>query len=306
MGFSLPLQEMALRQRGEMRQRSFLLSDAVQEFLEEAAEALLLNSLHAERAGATVKRYEVRQLSLLSNVSRDLLHKQFVVWREAQAGEMERCAARVRKLRTSRWQAIAWELDQSRPIGRRISQENRSILLEPAKGGYTEIIADGCPGAKDVGVVSQPLPGPETAACSVSTRTPIKRRSAVSPGASGSKLRKRRPVQDAATGQFSPGGLATGGRPACELEGGLATGGRPACEPASSGFMLTKEQCKAELSRRRAGAKLEMNKLRAQALFPVTRFQWAEWLGEHLTELRRRMQTGEAPLRRRQFNARVV
>ena len=53
-GFSLPLQEMALRQNGEMRQRNFLLSDAVQEFLEEAAEALLLNSLHAERAGETV------------------------------------------------------------------------------------------------------------------------------------------------------------------------------------------------------------------------------------------------------------
>ena len=93
-GFSLPLQEMALSQNDEMRQRGFLLSDAVQEFLEEAAEALLLNSLHAERAGAKVKRYEVRQLSLLSNVSRELLHKQFVKCRERQALEMERCAER--------------------------------------------------------------------------------------------------------------------------------------------------------------------------------------------------------------------
>ena len=134
-GFSLPLQEMALSQNDEMRQRSFLLSGAVQEFLEEAAEALLMNSLHAERAGATVKRYEVRQLSLLSNVSRELLHKQFVQCREAQALEMERCAERVRKLRKARWQSIDWELDHTRPIGRRISQKNRSILLEPAAGG---------------------------------------------------------------------------------------------------------------------------------------------------------------------------
>ena len=131
-GFSLPFQEMALSRNDEQEQRVVLMSYAVQEFLEEAAEALLMNSLHAERAGATVKRYEIRQLSLLSNVSRELLHKQFVKCREAQALEMERWAARVRKLRKTRWQSIAWELDHSRPIGRHISQDNRSIVLEPA------------------------------------------------------------------------------------------------------------------------------------------------------------------------------
>ena len=188
--------------------------------MEEAAEAFLLTSLQAERAGATVKRYEARQLSLLSNVSKDLLHKQFVQCREAQALEMERCAENVRKLRKTRWQSIAWELDHSRPIGRRISQDNRSIVLEPA-------IADGCPVANVVGVVSRALPGSETAACSESTRTPIKRRSQLSL-ASASKSRKHRRVRDAAPAQSSPGGLATGGRRACAPACGLATGGRPA------------------------------------------------------------------------------
>ena len=113
-----------------------------------------------------------------------------------------------------------------------------------------------------------------------SIRTPIKRRSEVSSVASGSKSRKRRLVRDAAPAQSSPGGLATGGRPACEPACGLATGGRPAYGHASS--EREREKCKAELSRRRTEAELELQPLRAQALFPVTRLQWAEWLEENL------------------------
>ena len=51
-GFSLPLQRRALAEDGELLQRAFLLSDAVQEFLESTAEALFANSLAAERQAA--------------------------------------------------------------------------------------------------------------------------------------------------------------------------------------------------------------------------------------------------------------
>ena len=109
---------------------------------------------------------------------------------------------------------------------------------------------------------------------------------------------------DAAPTQSSPGGLATGGRRACAPACGLATGGRPASGHASSAS--EKAQCKAELSRRRTEAAIEFGHLRAQAPFPVTRLQWAEWLEENLIEFRKRMPNGEAPFRRRHLNVRVA
>jgi len=51
-GFSLALQRRALAEDSELLQRAFMLSDAVQEFLEATADALFANSLAAERQAA--------------------------------------------------------------------------------------------------------------------------------------------------------------------------------------------------------------------------------------------------------------
>ena len=83
-GFSLELQNMALAQGDETQQRGFLLSDEVQKFMEEAAAALMVTSLPAERAAAEVKRHESHNVSLLSSVSMDLLCRRFVSWQQGQ------------------------------------------------------------------------------------------------------------------------------------------------------------------------------------------------------------------------------
>ena len=54
-GFSLPLQKIALARGGEQEQRAFMLSDEVQDLLEDAANSLFSHSLSAERMAATVK-----------------------------------------------------------------------------------------------------------------------------------------------------------------------------------------------------------------------------------------------------------
>ena len=67
-GFGLQLQGVALAQVGEMEQRGGLLSDVVQDFMEDAAIAFCSHSLVAERAAAEVKRREGRNIALLGNV----------------------------------------------------------------------------------------------------------------------------------------------------------------------------------------------------------------------------------------------
>ena len=105
-GFSLPFQRLALSQGGELLCRAWVLSDAVQEFLEEAAIALFAHSLAAERKAAQVKRREARHISLLANVSRDLLCTQFTKQQATQAKIIEAASERLRKLRRSGWSAI--------------------------------------------------------------------------------------------------------------------------------------------------------------------------------------------------------
>ena len=97
-GFSLPLQALALAQDGEMRQRAFKESDAVQDWLEEVASAFFVTSLDAERQAAETKRREQRNISLLANVSRDLLCTRFTRQRDEQARAIDVAAKKVEAL----------------------------------------------------------------------------------------------------------------------------------------------------------------------------------------------------------------
>ena len=63
-GFSWKLQCLALAQEGELRQRAFLMSDVVQDFMEDAAVASCSHSLVAKRAAAEAKRHEGRNITL--------------------------------------------------------------------------------------------------------------------------------------------------------------------------------------------------------------------------------------------------
>ena len=110
-GFSLVLQELALAEDGEMAQRAFLLQRDVQTLLENAGSAFLANSLSAERAAAEVKRREGRNISLIGNVSRDLLCRRFSHLRTAQALAIDSAQSRVDKLRRTNWTAFAWQID---------------------------------------------------------------------------------------------------------------------------------------------------------------------------------------------------
>ena len=115
-GYSLPLQEMALAQPDEWQQTSFMMSDEVQAFLEDGAH-IFMNSLHAERAAAEVKRAVDTggRSSLLSSVSRDMLCRRFDRWRRARALELEQAEDRVRSCFRRGWASYVWQ----RPEGRR-------------------------------------------------------------------------------------------------------------------------------------------------------------------------------------------
>ena len=134
-GFSLPLQALALAQDGEMRQRAFMESDAVQDWLEEVAFAFFVTSLDAEREAAEVKRREGRNISLLANVSRDLLCTRFTRQRDEQARAIDAAAKKVEALKFSTWHSIAWEKHSAAPQGKRI-QASASGGHGSATGGH--------------------------------------------------------------------------------------------------------------------------------------------------------------------------
>ena len=138
-GFSLALQRLALAEDGEMAQRAFLLRRDVQEMLENAARAFLANSLSAERAAAEVKRKEGRNITLIGNVSRDLLCRRFTHQRDKQAKEIELAQRRVEQLRRSGWHAIAWERHDTSHDGVRFT----SGIAMPATGGGVAMPATG-------------------------------------------------------------------------------------------------------------------------------------------------------------------
>ena len=119
-GFSLPLQKIALARGDEHQQREFMLSDEVQSLLEDAANSLFSHSLSAERMAASVKKREGRHISLLGNVSRDLLCRKFNIWRENKCQLLEHAAQRLQKAKRANWNAIAWHLDfNNAPLGHR-------------------------------------------------------------------------------------------------------------------------------------------------------------------------------------------
>ena len=195
-GFSLPLQKIALARGNEHEQREFMLSDEVQNLLEDAATAQFSHSLSAERMAATVKKREGRHIALLGNVSRDLLCRKFNIWRENKCQLLEEAAQRLKKAKRSSWNAMAWELDYNNaPLGHQYTHATapkpRVIAAtgntEPASGGSEPASGGSCQGAR-----SEPAGG-----CSHPVSTPIKRRSEVSlyNTRSGKKLH---PPQEAA------------------------------------------------------------------------------------------------------------
>ena len=138
-GFSLQLQKLALAQVGEMEQRGFLLSDVVQDFMEDAAIAFCSHSLAAERAAAEVKRREGRNIALLGNVSLDLLCRRINARRSADEKLIEEAAETLRKLKHSSWHTIAWEQHELYPDGVRSTVDAPIRPPRPATGGHRRL-----------------------------------------------------------------------------------------------------------------------------------------------------------------------
>ena len=146
-GFSLPLQELALAEGSELAQQAFLLRRNVQQFLENSAHAFFSNSLPAERAAAEVKRREGRNITLLANVSCDLICRRFAQQRLQLAEKIDRAQRQLKQLKRQSWQAIAWERYDAAPHGARFSKpqaaENSEMpaaggsVAQPATGGVT-------------------------------------------------------------------------------------------------------------------------------------------------------------------------
>ena len=270
--FSAPLQSLALAQDGESSQRGLLLSDSVQEFLEEAALSLLANSLPAERKAAEVKRHEARNISLIGNVSRELLCRSFTRQREAQAAALNAAAAALRKAQRKSWQAYAWEWHNAAPIGLRCTGRilHKSLLpppsqplCMPATGGPSE--------------PSEPATGGTSEPSEPATGGLIKRRSDL--------LKARpRPVRS---------------RAVPEVRDGLATGGVPITA-------AVRAQCTAERQKRIDDAQFHLDRLNdLRETMPCTRLQWAAWISDNLSELQTRMSGGGAQKRRAELHTRV-
>ena len=152
-GFSLPLQKIALARGDAHEQREFMLSDEVQSLLEDAANSLFSHSPSAERMAASVKKRESRHISLLGNVSRDMLCRKFHIWRENKCQLLEHAAQRLQKAKKANWNAIAWHLDfNNAPLGRRYTPTTapgpRVIAAtgntEPASGGSEPASGGSC------------------------------------------------------------------------------------------------------------------------------------------------------------------
>ena len=318
-GVGLPLQGIALAQGGESLQRGFLLSSAVQEHLEEAATAFFATSLAAERKAAEVKRREARSITLLGNVSRELLCRRFARAREVEARALLVAAEEVQTAKRKSWHAILWgTFEAPRSIPWPIL--GATSARGPATGGHLGTRAatdDSTPVATprkcDAGDNDSPASGLKRRGNAVTGRKIIKRRNKEEPEAARSGRAIRNKVRE----QCEPatGGTSTGSSVKEECD--PATSGRsvdrPKFEqwkPATGGSSISstrRQQCKAERIRRINEATSRLEHLQnAQGIIPVTRLQWARWVGDNLEELRERMRKEAAPRRRQQYNIRVA
>ncbi len=130
-----------------------------------------------------MKRHEARNISLVANVSRDVLCKRFTAQREVQANALEAAALRLTKLQRSSWHAIAWEKHNAAPEGVRCTRAAPIHARMPATGGPPMPATCGPPKPATGG---HPMPATDghlvTAATSpssssVSTSSVLKRRS---------------------------------------------------------------------------------------------------------------------------------
>ena len=302
------MKELALAQGDESQQRRFLLSDAVQNFLESAATSLLCNSLDAERALGMVKQREARRISLVSTISRDVLCRQFTHWRETNCREVDKWATRLRKLKNARWNSIAWQqLDSDlRPLGLRITSEtSRSMAL----GGSADRAHHDSPDT--IMTTPQKRGNKDSQAHSETKR--LKQNARVSkpsaaPTVSSVKSRGSKPSA-APTGSSVE---SRGSKPSAALTNSLVKprGSKPSAAPTGTSVKPPtpeeKARFKAELEERRACALGELRRAQQATTFPVTREQWSAWLESNISEFRSRMSKAAAPARRAILNNRVM
>ena len=260
-----------------------------------------------------MKRHEARNISLVANVSRDVLCKRFTAEREVQANALEAAALRLKQLQRSSWHAIAWEKHNVAPEGVRCTRAAPIHARMPATGGPPMPATGGPPKPATGG---HPMPATDghlaTAATSpssssVSTSSVLKRRSSTMTSSEQTRTRVVLKGSQAIGNRRS--GPATSGSsgPAASGSSGPATGGS-SCQATggSADARLIRDQCKAERSKRIEDAKVQLEQLRAPTLnIPCTRLQWAEWVGVNIQDLRSRMLKHAAPHRRRELSNRV-
>ena len=278
-GFSLPLQAVALAQDGESCQRAFMESDAVQDWLLEVATALFLTSLDAERQAAEVKRREGRNVSLLANVSRDLLCTRFTRQRDEQARAIDVAAKTVEALKISTWKSIAWETHGAAPQGKRFQNGHGPWVSHgSATGGHASATGG--------------TPATSTSATFSTSSSCLQRRSVKS-----RQIHRRRQ----ATGGFMGQPQAAMGQPqAAMAQPKAATGGEPSIHG------QPRLACRAELQKRREEASSKLHQLLTPtSIIPCTRFQWAAWVRDNAENIRMRTPDSAAPLRRRELNRRL-
>ena len=111
--------------------------NVVQDFMEDAAIAFCSHSLAAERAAAEVKRHETTNITLLGNVSLNLLCRRFNARRSEDDKQLEKASEELRKLKRSGWKAIAWEKHEAYPQGVRSTCDTPIRRSRLATGGVS-------------------------------------------------------------------------------------------------------------------------------------------------------------------------
>ena len=114
-GISMQLRDIALQERNESQALAFMMSDAVQEFLEQICKELLCHSLDVERKVAQVKLWESSKVTHIATASQNNICARFAKDREEKSEAIDRAFKALRKARKMRTSNSLLKVPEQQP-----------------------------------------------------------------------------------------------------------------------------------------------------------------------------------------------
>ena len=140
-GVSMQLRDIALEGRSESQALAWMMSEAVQELLEQICKKLVCHSLDVERKAAQVKRWETTKVTHIATASQNNISARFAKEREEKSLAIERALKALRRAQKMRITSYNWT--NERPDGIRFKKGNTFNSSSDTCGAQTHPLGSG-------------------------------------------------------------------------------------------------------------------------------------------------------------------